>query len=103
MPNFIYIAQMDIDPEHEEAFNRIYDTQHIPEILKVPGVFGCRRFKLEWAKLPGLPSYVAIYELASVDVIKQPEWIAALEYGDWPAKVRPHTKNRLHGIYRALT
>ena len=32
---YIYIVQMDIPAEHDAAFNRIYDTEHVPEILKV--------------------------------------------------------------------
>ena len=37
MADYIYIAQMDISPELEDDFNRIYDTQHVPEILTVGG------------------------------------------------------------------
>ena len=44
---YVYLVQMDIPAEHEAAFNRIYDTEHVPEILKVPGVRGCSRYVLE--------------------------------------------------------
>ena len=37
---YIYMVQMDIPAEHEADFNRIYDTEHVPEIMKVPGVRG---------------------------------------------------------------
>ena len=43
---YIYMVQMDIPAEHEAAFNRIYDTEHVPEILKVPGVRACSRTAL---------------------------------------------------------
>jgi hypothetical protein len=35
MAGYVYVAQMDIPPEHDAEFNRIYDTDHIPIILKV--------------------------------------------------------------------
>ena len=98
MPSVFYMAQMDIEPEYEEMFNRVYDTQHVPEILKVPGVIACHRYKAEWIKIDTVPRYMAVYELANADVIKSKEWTAAIDRGDWP-KVRPHTKNRLHGLY----
>ena len=41
---YIYMVQMDIPAEYEAAFNRIYDTEHVPEILKVPGVRACSRY-----------------------------------------------------------
>ncbi len=49
MAGYIYLVQMDIPNELEEEFNRIYDTQHVPNITKVPGVHGCARYKLESA------------------------------------------------------
>lgn len=94
----IYIAQMDVAPEYEEMFNRVYDAEHVPEVLKVPGVISCRRYRADWKKIPEVPTYIAIYELESPDVVKSPEWEAAINRGEWP-KVRPHTLNRLHGIY----
>ena len=39
----VYIVQMDIPAEHEAEFNRIYDTEHVPALTKVPGVRGCTR------------------------------------------------------------
>ena len=29
---------MDIDSEKEELFNEVYETEHIPALLSVPGV-----------------------------------------------------------------
>ena len=40
MSHYLYVVQMDVPPQLENDFNRIYDTQHIPEIMKVPGVLG---------------------------------------------------------------
>jgi len=35
MSEYLYLVQMDVPPALEADFNRIYDTQHIPEISKV--------------------------------------------------------------------
>ncbi|MGA8195812.1 MAG: DUF4286 family protein [Acetobacteraceae bacterium] len=100
---YIYLVQMDIPAEHEAAFNRIYDTEHVPEILKVPGVRACARYAVETTNRDGMPRYLAIYELDSADVMKSPAWLAASEKGDWAPKVRPHTTNRSHTVMRRLS
>ena len=35
----------DIDPEHEAAFNRWYDEEHIPQKRATPGFRSARRFR----------------------------------------------------------
>ena len=40
---FLFIASMDVDPAKESLFNEVYDTEHIPELLKVPGVLSVTR------------------------------------------------------------
>ena len=102
MTKFIYVAQMDIPPEHEALFNRLYDEEHIPGIVKVPGVVGCQRYVVEEAKVEGIPRYVAIYDLESPTAIHQPEWRAAADKGEWKPLIRPHTFNRIHAIYRKI-
>ena len=103
MADFVYLAQMDIPPELEDDFNHVYDTQHIPEILKVPGVHSCTRYVLDSALEGNGPRYAAIYEVDSPDVVKSPEWKAASDTGDWKSMIRPHTTNRIRCIYRKLT
>ena len=38
MGDYAYLVMMDIPEEMEDEFNRIYDTQHVPNIVKAPGV-----------------------------------------------------------------
>jgi hypothetical protein len=99
---YIYMVQMDIPAEHEAAFNRIYDTEHVPEILKVPGVRACSRYVVETTNREGMPRYLAVYELDSPDVVNSPAWRDASEKGDWAPKIRPHTINRSHTIMRRI-
>ena len=35
---YVFIASMDVDPDKEAIFNEVYDTEHIPLLLTVPGV-----------------------------------------------------------------
>jgi hypothetical protein len=99
---YVYIAKMDIPPEHEALFNNLYDNEHFPAFRKVPGVLDLERFVLVETKNEGLPKYAAIYNLESPDVIKSPEWRAAADTGEWAPKIRPHTYNRIHGLYRRI-
>jgi hypothetical protein len=106
---FLFTAAMDIDPAKEALFNEVYDTEHIPELLKVPGVFAVHRFTLVPLKMSiggevktivaeGEPKYSATYELESAEVLTSAAWAAAVEKGRWPAQVRPHTRNRRHTL-----
>lgn len=99
---FIYLVQMDIPTEHEAAFNRIYDTQHVPAILKVPGVRGCTRYVVEKTNKPGFARYLALYEMDRADVMDSAAWKQASELGDWAPKIRPHTTNRSHTVMRKI-
>jgi hypothetical protein len=41
--NYLFVVKMDVDADKEALFNEIYDTEHIPNLLKVPGVRGVTR------------------------------------------------------------
>jgi hypothetical protein len=47
----------------DDDFNRWYDTVHLPDVFKVPGVTGAERFRLDG----GQWRYLAIYELDCED------------------------------------
>ena len=106
---YLFIASMDVDPAKEALFNEVYDTEHIPELLKVPGCLAVSRSTLAPLKMSiggevktvvaeGEPKYSAIYELENAEVLTSPAWAAAVEKGRWPAQVRPHTRNRRHTL-----
>jgi hypothetical protein len=104
---FVFIASMDVDPDKDAIFNEVYDTEHIPLILKVPGVVSARRCQTmpltmimggEKKSLvaEGEPKYSAIYELESAEVLVSEAWANAVDAGRWPTHVRPFTRNRRH-------
>ena len=102
MADYVYLVQMDIPMELEADFNRIYDTEHVPNIVKVPGVHSCTRYKLESTDVEGTAKYAAVYEIDSPDVPFTDVWVAASDTGDWAPMIRPHTSNRSHIVYRKL-
>ncbi len=109
---YLFIVSMDVAPEHEALFNEVYDTEHIPSLLEVPGVRDVYRLKGEPFRVAiggevkevdaASPLYSAVYEIDSPEVLASPEWAAAVEKGRWPTEVRPHTTNRRHALMRVL-
>ena len=106
---FIFTASMDVDPEKEALFNEVYDKEHIPELLKVPGCLAVTRAVTQPLKMSiggelktivaeGEPKYSAYYELESAEVLTSSAWAKAVEVGRWPAQVRPYTRNRRHTL-----
>ena len=110
---YLFFASMDVQPDKEDLFNEVYDTEHVPNLLKVPGVISVQRFTTEPLSLniggeeksvptDGIPKHTAIYEIESPGVLTSKEWAAAVESGRWPEEVRPYTKNRQHRLRKVL-
>jgi hypothetical protein len=104
---YLFIVSMDVALEREALFNEVYDTEHVPNLLKVPGVLSARRLTTEPLTVSiggerktlvaeGEPRYSAIYELESAEVLLSDAWVKAAEQGRWPTEVRPYTRNRRH-------
>ena len=102
MADYLYLVQLDIPGELDDEFNRIYDTQHVPNILKAPGVSGCTRYRLDSADVEGVARYAALYEIDAPDIPQTAAWKAESDKGDWPDKIRPHTTNRSHLVFKKI-
>ena len=59
-----------VDPKYEEDFNAWYTTEHLPELLALPGFLDAARY----VATKGSPKYLAAYELESVDAVQTPEF-----------------------------
>ena len=112
--NYIFTARMDVTPEKEALFHEVYDTEHVPLLSKVPGVISIARFKTQELVLAiggerqtifleDEPTFSAIYEIESPDVISSDAWMEASEAGRWAAEVRPYTSNKKHTLRRIIT
>ena len=105
-----FIVTMDVAPDKEALFNEVYDQEHIPNLMKVPGVHSATRIVGEPFALniggaekqvaQDGPRYSAIYEIDGPHVLVSPEWAKASEEGRWPTEVRPFTRNRRHALYK---
>ena len=102
MADYIYLVQMDIPTELEDDFNRIYDTEHVPNILNAPGVHGCARYKLVSSDAEGVARYAAVYQIDSPETPQTPGWQAESDKGDWITKIRPHATNRSRSVFQRL-
>ena len=110
---YVFIASMDVALEQEALFNEVYDREHVPNLLKVPGVIAVTRMKTEPAQVSiggkpqpltggGAPTYTAMYEITGPEVLTSKAWADAVELGRWPGQVRPHTSNRHHILRKVL-
>ncbi len=102
MADYIYFVQLDIPLELEEDFNRIYDAEHVPNLLTVPGVRGCTRYRLESADADGVARYAAIYEIDSPDLPDTAVWREQSDKGEWVTRIRPHLTRRSHATYKCI-
>ena len=109
---YLFVVLMDVAPECEALFNEVYDQEHIPNLMQVPGVRAVSRLKGEpfevaiggEVKRMDAPSplFTALYEIDCPEVLTSPEWSAAVERGRWPGEVRPHTSRRHHALLRVI-
>jgi hypothetical protein len=98
---YLFVVMLDVEPDKEEEFNELYNNEHIPFLLEVPGVLSAARYEnVEGDE--GVPKYLAIYEIESPDVPNSEAFRNAGNSGDWPHKVRPHTKNRSLIVYKRM-
>src|SRR5690349_24266368 len=73
---YLFSAAMDVDPSHERLFNEVYDREHVPSLLTVPGVVAVSRYELQpltmsiggqlkTIVIEHAPKYGALYEIES--------------------------------------
>jgi hypothetical protein len=104
---------MDVEPDKEALLNEVYDTEHVPALLKVPGVLSVTRFAAEpftmsmggeerIVAVGDEPKFSAVYEIDSPEVLVSDAWAEAVEEGRWPEQVRPFTSNRRQVLRRVI-
>jgi hypothetical protein len=110
---YLFIVSMDVERDKEDLFNEVYDTEHVPNILNVPGVISATRATLEpltasiggrhrTINPDGEPHYSVIYELEDPEVMVSDAWAEWAEKGRWPSEIRPHTRNRRHILRKVM-
>ncbi len=110
---YLLSAAMDVEADKEALFNEVYEREHVPMLLRVPGVVSVARFKKQEVTLviggerktivvENEPAYNALYEIESPEVLVSDAWAKAVDQGRWPAQVRPYTLNRRHVLYKRI-
>jgi hypothetical protein len=86
---------MNVPPEIEDEYNAWYNEEHIPALLKVPGVLLARRFRI----VGGTHRHLAVYHLATPEVEGSQAWKDAVGT-PWTAKMRPHFRDPLRLVMK---
>ncbi|WP_233830193.1 hypothetical protein [Paraburkholderia sp. ZP32-5] len=68
----LMLALMEPPPGLEEEFADWYDTEHLPQRRGLPGFVNGMR----WVALEGFPKSLASYDLASLDALADPAYLA---------------------------
>lgn len=92
--HILLIVRTDVAPEMEEEFNRWYNEEHIPGLLKVPGVLRAKR----GVNTGKGQKYIAVYEHENADVQKTPAYRKVVET-EWTRRMRPHFRNFEREMY----
>ena len=93
----ILVVRIDVEPEMEEEFNRWYNEEHIPGLLKVPGVLWAKR----GVNTGKGPKYIAVYEHENIDV-QDSEAYRKVTQTEWTRRLEPHFLKRERDVYELL-
>jgi hypothetical protein len=81
----VYIVTGTPDEAYEDDFNRWYDEEHLPALLKVPGY----RSGTRYVAVDGEPKYMALWEIDSMDAYRSKEHDDAVNT-PWTERLVPH-------------
>lgn len=98
----IYLLQQGVPAELEERFDTLYETDHLPLMMQVPGISACSRWKLVRSDTGEVPDYLALYGIDDVGLPKSPAWQAQTGKGRWPTEMRPHFTARRNGVFQRI-
>lgn len=90
-----YIVETDVLPAFEDDLIAWYAQEHLPGLASVPGTIRASRYIDD----TGSPRYYACYDLASVDVLGSPAWLA-VRATPWSSRVRPAFRNTRRTMFQ---
>jgi hypothetical protein len=88
----LLVASMTPDPDTETEFNDWYDNEHLPNLSRVPGVVGARRFRA--SDTQSERKYLSLYHLQNLDVSRSDAWSTASNT-KWTERIRPRLRDLL--------
>jgi len=102
MNEFIFFILLSIPAEHDAKFNEIYDTDHLPCMVGIPGVRDAARYKLEWSDNDDMQTYLALYRLDDPELPRSETWAKHAAMGRWPVEIRHLATHRSNGTLRQI-
>ena len=88
---YVFWVMMDVEPHREALFNELYDHEHLPLLLKLPGSVNAVRYR---TRAPGEPRYLCAYEVEGTALPMSKLWNETSDIGRWKPEVRPYTFNK---------
>jgi len=88
---YVFWVMMDIEPHREALFNELYDHEHLPLLMKLPGSVNAVRYRTSAA---GEPRYLCAYEVENTELPMSKLWNDTSDIGRWKPEVRPYTYNK---------
>jgi len=82
--NGLLMAWTDVDPQHEDEFNRWYNEEHMLRLAQVPGFISGARYRA----LRGGPKYLAMYELEDHNVLRSAAFLDTVRYQPSPRRTK---------------
>ena len=87
----VFWVMMDVESHKEALFNKLYDTEHLPLLSKLPGYVNAVRYK---TNATDVPRYLCAYEVDTPDLPMSTLWNETSDIGRWKPDVRPYTYNK---------
>jgi hypothetical protein len=88
---YVFWVMMDVEPHKDALFNELYDSEHIPLLMTLPGSVNAVRYRTTAA---GEPRYLCAYEVDSAELPMSKLWNDTSDIGRWKPEVRPYTYNK---------
>ena len=86
---WLYLVHTDIPADIIDDYNAWYDREHLPRLVRVPGVERARRYVAD----PGLsPRYLTAYDLSIKGAFESPEGLKARKT-PWTERMRSLFQN----------
>ena len=95
----LLLVMIDVDPEHEEEFNRWYNEEHLPERLSCPGFLSGRRF----VAVEGGPKYLALYDLENPEVLQSEPYQKIFGPSEWTKRISKQFVRSVRNVYLEIT
>ena len=101
MAKGILVAAMNFSDVAEDEFHDWYDTEHVPERLRVPGFLNAER----WIGAADPKVSLALYDLDNVGVLHSPAYqaVGGANGTPWTERMRPNFRDYLRLDCRRYT